>query len=225
MKRNILILLLGIILVSCAPKPNQPSIFDNPICQSPCWQNITPGVTTKNDALIILSELSFVQQPMVDPKYSAVGYDDIINFSLYQGEPNFIAGWMYILDDKVSMMGFENNLGTMQHLIELFGAPQSILVLRTDLFDQVTFVNPQSGILFYRKYVGSYSVETSELTPETAITGVAFFDPHEYERVLNSGILSAYKLSADETINNLRPWNGYGSIKEKYWPPATQPPQ
>lgn len=222
MKRNtFLLFLLGILLVGCESKIKQQDIFANPVCQPPCWENITPGITTKQEALTILSKVDDVDQPVVDPHHPNLGFDDEIQFSLHHGKDNYVQGWIYVLDDQVSIISFENNLVTMKHAIELFGAPQSILVINTGHFDQVTLSNSQKGIAFDYKLFGAQNLESSAIEPETEIGGVTFFDLNQYQKVLDSGILSAYTLTVDQTIKNLRLWNGYGSFKEKYWPPVT----
>jgi len=123
------------------------------------------------------------------------------------------------------MIELGSNLGTLQRAIELFGTPQSILVVHTQFFDQVTLLNSQRGIAFGYTLYGAQSVDSSSIGPGTEISGVTFFDPSQYQKVLKSGILCDCRLSAGQIIANLRPWTGYGSFKDKYWPPATEPPQ
>jgi hypothetical protein len=161
---------------------------------------------------------------VVDPNHPSIGFDDEIQFSFYHGKRDYIAGWIYVLDGRVSIISFENNLVTLKHAIELFGIPQSILVVHTGHFDQVTLLNAQKGIVVDYKLFGSQNLESSSIEPDTSISGVSFFDPNQYQKVLDSGFLSAYTLTANQTLNNLQPWDGYGSFKEKYWPPATQSP-
>jgi len=93
MKNISALILAGFLLVACQPKlPANPTFFDSPVCQPPCWENITPGVTTKKDALTILSEIDSVDQPVLDPNYPNTGFDDTIHFSAYGGKDNFVGG-------------------------------------------------------------------------------------------------------------------------------------
>lgn len=77
MKRINIALLLGLfayLSVSCEsvkiePKTATPensklwqlTWLDQPICKPPCWQHITPGVTTRNEALVILENMPEVE--------------------------------------------------------------------------------------------------------------------------------------------------------------------
>ena len=220
MKNILVFILIGFLLGGCQSLflTNQ-NVFDNHVCQSPCWMNITPGITTKEEALTILSKISFVDQPSVDMHRSVIGFDDEIQFSVYSDRT---AGWIYLSADRVSMIGFENNLSlTMQSATNLFGTPENMLVIRTSLFDGVTLLNAKKGVEFDYRLSEFQSLDTSNIQPNTKIYGVTFFDPNHYQQVLNSGILSSYALNSSDTTKNLKPWNGYGSFKDKYWPPAT----
>jgi len=106
MRKFLLIILLGFILVGCAIWTEQTNIFENPVCEPPCWKNITPGITTKAEALAILSNLHEIDQPVVDPSHSFPGFDDAINFTLYKDTNK--QGYLYTLNDQVSIIGFSN---------------------------------------------------------------------------------------------------------------------
>jgi len=211
--------LFGLISVRCLNLSKNQTIFENPVCQPPCWENITPGLTTKENALAILSTTEVVDQPVLDPNRPNIGFDDEIQFTVNYEKGGF-SGWVYILDDRVSMIGFQGKLVTMQNAIKLFGMPESILLVQTGHFDQVTLLNSQKGIAFGYKLFGASSLDSTGVESNIEVSDLAFFDPNQYERVLDSGNLSAYTLNPEETKRNLHPWKGYGSFKEKYWPPA-----
>ena len=77
-------------------------------------------------------------------------------------------------------------------------------------FDGVTLLNPNIGIAF--SY--SSSQQLSEIKPDDEISGVSFFDPKQYPKILASGIFSFHQLSVEETLERLRPWNGYGDLSQ-----------
>jgi hypothetical protein len=109
----------------------------------------------------------------------------------------------------------------LDHSIELFGEPQNILVMQSGEFDQVTLINSQKGISFGYQLFGNQSVASGEISPDVEIREIDFFDSNQYQQVLNSGVFSAYFLSGDQIKAGLHAWNGYGSFKDKYWPPAS----
>src|SRR5689334_23041210 len=102
---------------------------------------------------------------------------------------------------------------------------QNILVVHSSFFDMATLLNPQRGIDFIYSpdysILGAHNLDTAQIGPDSESNSVEFFDPNQYQQVLNSTYLSGGTLSGDEIKNNLRSWNGYGSFKDKYWPPAT----
>jgi hypothetical protein len=109
----------------------------------------------------------------------------------------------------------------VDHSIELFGKPQSILVVHTGNYDQVTLLEPTKGIATGYKHYGSQGLEASSIDPETEITEIAFFDTNQYQHILDAGLIAAGTLSGKDITNNLLPWLGYGRFKDKYWPPAS----
>ena len=207
MKKILILFLCGLFLVSCEPKP--PSIFTNLICEPPCWENITPGVTTKNDALTTLSKISAIDQP-IHHTQPVPGFDEEIGFTLYKDINKL--GSIDILKDRVSRIGFGyNRMGiTLQDAIRLFGMPESILIVHVGEIYSVTFVDPQKGIEFGYYFRNN----ATEILPKDGIMGIAFFDPKQYQLFLNTGFFSYGQMGGDETIKRMRPWKGYGSISQ-----------
>jgi hypothetical protein len=222
MKKTFLLLLLEIFLVGCGSRPKQQSVFENPVCETPCWDNIRPGVTTKEDALTILSKIDGINQSIVDHNEPVNEFDDWIDFRIHEGQPTYTSGGIYLLDNRVTLLHLGSEYGiNLQRALTLFGAPQYILLLHTGFFDLVTLINPQKGISYGYSLYGAQSLSSSSIEPNVEITSIDFFDPKQYQQILNCGFLSAGILSGEETKKNLHTWDGYGSIKEKYWPPAT----
>jgi hypothetical protein len=217
MKRFLILILAGLVLTGCELQPNRPNIFENPVCKPPCWQNITPGVTTKAEALEILSNSEVVEQRISDLHRPIGRFDNEIGFTMYKGD-NLFAGSILILNDRVSLIGFEYKLNiTLRRAMELFGAPQSILVVRAGEFDAITLLNPQAGMAFgYRFHMD----ESSKISPEDEIDYLVFFDPNQYELALDSGFFSYAEMSADIALKSMRPWEGYGSVEQYIAPLA-----
>ncbi|MGA7193318.1 MAG: hypothetical protein WBW94_06770 [Anaerolineales bacterium] len=209
MRKICLLILVGLFLAGCAPK--YPTLFEDPVCEPPCWQNITPGVTTKQDALTKLHDIYPADKQVIDHNSSGTGFDDYISFSPYNDFS--LLGEIEISNNRVSMIDFAiytKYTGIrLDHSIELFGIPQNILVMQYGEYDQVTLINAQKGTSFGYKLFGNESVTSAEIGPNTEIREISFFDPSQYQRVMDS-----------EEFNSLQPWNGYGSFKDKYLPTA-----
>ena len=221
MNKKFIIFLIGLVVAGCGTSMEHPNIFKNLVCKPPCWENITPGITTKKDALIRLSKIDTVDQPVIELNQSDLaGFDDEVQFTLYK-DNNSSAGWVYFLDNRASLIAFQANLDiTLEQAIELFGVPQSILAFHSNLM-WVTFVDPQKGIAFGYSSAGHPDWVYSEIRPEVEISEVMFFDPKQYQQILDSGFLSYYLLSSEEIKNKLHSWAGYGNLDEKY--PPRQP--
>jgi len=203
---------VGLLLAGCGMPTKHPNLFGDLVCEPPCWEYIVPGATTKEDALVALSGVDAVDQPISDLENTARGFDSELRFSLY-GQDN-LSGSIFITDGRVSLIEFGTELDiSLEEAIELFGAPQSILAFHSNLY-WVTLVNPQTGIAFGYSSVGHPNWVYSEIRPEVGINVVMFFDPKQYEQILDSGFLSYYLLSSEETKSKLRPWNGYGDLSQ-----------
>jgi hypothetical protein len=127
----------------------------------------------------------------------------------------------------------KENLLTLQHAIEIFGNPQSVVVTRAGEYTGVSFVTPQAGILFSYTSWGQgrqpelvlvwkpklellYKEDWSfyEIRPEAKINSVFFFAPKEYQMILDHEFLSFFEMNAEETAKMLYPWRGYGSLNQ-----------
>jgi hypothetical protein len=213
MNKKFFLLLIGLVLTGCGTLGERPSIFENPNCKPPCWENITPGITTKDEALATLSKIDIVKQPIFDLRDTARGFSSELRFSLYD-EKSSLSGSVLMMDDLVVLIDFGTKLDlTLEEAIERFGAPQSILAFHSNLM-WVTLVDPQKGIAFGYSSAGQPDWVYSEIRPEVEIGEVMFFDPEHYQQILDSGILSYYLLSSEETKSRLRPWNGYGNLSK-----------
>ena len=213
MNKKFILLLIGLVLAGCGTSGKRPSIFENPICEPPCWENITPGITTKDEALAALSKVNAVKQPIFDLRDTAKGFSTELRFSLYDDKSG-LRGSVFMMDDVVSLIDFGTKLDlTLEQAIERFGTPQSILAFHSNLM-WITFVDPQKGIAFGYSSAGHPDWVYSEIRPEVEISEVMFFDPKQYQQILDSGFLSYYLLNSEETKSKLRPWNGYGDLSK-----------
>jgi hypothetical protein len=209
-RKSALIGSIGLFLAGCQMSSEHPNIFEDPTCQAPCWQNITPGITTKSEATEILNNYPGTSQLVVISNTHDTGFDDIFNFDL-----NYSLGSLYILDDKVFMLDFEytQNL-TLQKAIVLFGTPEKILVTHDGEYTDVSLFAPRIGIAFgYRKFQGI----VSEISAKDEIDHVLFFDPIQYQRLLSTRFISYYEMTLGQVLENMQPWAGYGSA-DRYVP-------
>lgn len=191
-------------------------LLDNLICQVPCWQNIYPGETTFAQAVEILANITFIQNPGSPPSpayineqygYSAWSFTDDIRergIGVYEigktvGLLEFDIRWNFRIDE---MMTF-------------YGEPESIFVISgmdDSRWLDVFWIYPSKGVIlelfdFWWKPEGNMA----RITPDMKVYEVFYFDPEAYESLLERRILLS---SYDSKVikNNILPWKGYGLV-------------
>jgi hypothetical protein len=216
-------------LAGCGPNPVP--ILSNPTCQPPCWKNIRPGETTKEEAVSLLKEL-----PEVDSTTIALNgkpwniFEDIIYFGFKDSE---VHGRVYISNDKavfieISRVGDLELDTTFGEAVNMLGEPEYIINIPISgglpLAPKTNFIiiaiQPERGFGFDydTRYLPGY--QKAELLPENKLRGITFFDPAFFDQLLEAGFFSPGHLHSNETRKYMIPWEGYGALEEKY-PPAS----
>jgi hypothetical protein len=173
MKKLLFLILMGLFLAGCEAPLQYPNLFKNPVCKPPCWENITPGVTTKANALATLSKIDAVDQPIIDTNQPFLQFDDEIDFHIFKDLSS--QGFMDILKDRVSMIGFGPKLDIrLLDAIRLFGPPQSVLVVHAGEIYAVTLINPHGGFV----YGYNFNDRATEIKPGDEISVVDFLIPN-----------------------------------------------
>jgi hypothetical protein len=191
-------------------------------CVLPCWNGVIVGSTTKPELTKTLRELPVIDQDntIIDGEsWKFFSGRSFFNFRYFE-----IHGVAYYLGDKIDKITFSGNLSTsFGDMEELVGAPEfiiSIPLLRPTTHNVVTAIYPSKGIAF------NYNTSTlpkrlqNEISPKIPLENISFFNPEIYDEMINSGLFGQGFLSGEETLENLRPWVGYGSLNELY-PPAS----
>ena len=209
------------LLFGCQAQSKYSIIQEQPICSPPCWDNITPGITTKTDALSVLTANNAIQQPIIDRQSSIPArFESVLMFSVSDDKKQ--GGTLYIQDGKVTVIEFDlRGELSLEHAMEIFGEPESVLVYRGGEYIGVSFFVPQKGIAYsytswaqkrWPAWAESPDWLFREIKPEAQVNFVAFFVPNQTGPILDSGILSFGEFDLNTTVQSLYPWNGYGSI-------------
>lgn len=220
---SLLICLVLILLVistsACKPETylsSEISILDNPVCSPPCWQNIVPGETNRNDLLAALAGIdNFDQSSLVQRDYpNNKAYNQVVYGKLYL-EPNavtFVSA--YLSNETVVVLNFTGlwNL-TLEEVIEEFGEPEGVFFYHSNDFNVVSFLIPSKGVAF-RFAIPRGSVDS--IVPEMEIKDIDYFSPDYYFEILEMGWFSEGKWDYQESIAKMKPWRGYGDIENLY---------
>jgi len=230
MKRYFIFLTL-FVSAGCQLFTPKPSLLDDLACPPPCWQNIVPGISTKQDALSTLAQLAFIDQKsiyaydpkLVPPKGTPIQvYDEIIDSNIASDGQFYSFLSIYLLKDKVSVISFQLRIYdiTLSEAITKLGEPESIVIspYRENLV--FGFVSPSVGVAFVYSTLGQSKKALSEVYPDARLESIYFFDPETYAQFLESRFLTFNQRDSDGTRAHLVPWKGYGAIKELYPPKA-----
>lgn len=222
MKRQVVLLIL-LFVVACSQTPaTTDSILDISSCDLPCWNNITPGYTTGQDAVDILSGLSVIDRSSIlvrDVPWN--GFDSRIFYEInrpYRSWGKDSHSEILILNDLVVMMDLCGDLHiTIDEIIEKTGNPKHVITLGIIHGSTIVMlVNPKIGISYWYDMKDVSEEIRSQISPESEISCISLFDPKLYEMMLDASLFSMGHLDANETLKVAYPWDGYGDVLEKY---------
>ena len=187
--RKILVpaLLLSIV-AGCEVWPLGETPFQEPTCPPPCWRGITPGKTSRSEALSLVSAMGDVHSPPVELEpASPLQFEDELGFTLFKSDgPHLL---IYSSGDTVQLIGFQLPLLIYPagQAIRDLGSPQSILVLAAGEFEVVTLLNAETGIAMGYSYNGPIPLQRTQISVWTSITDVVLFNPDVLDKVIDFG--------------------------------------
>jgi hypothetical protein len=190
----------------------------NASCSWPCWQGITPGVTTSDDALQLLQTSPVVSKFTIQSKEYSSGIGTASWFwevgnDHYTGTMDWRDGIVLeIMLDADPYPKF-----TIRELIDKFGPPEKNFV------EDCTFIpdapTQWCASLFFAKkgfqveleWDGSENADYVEFSPYDPVGSVYLFEPSTVEDRLLYWRLGYFQ------ITDLRDWKGYGNLLELYY--------
>jgi hypothetical protein len=214
--RVILLPLLSVLISGCIRTSPQNTALSISTCQIPCWNELEPGITSKEEFLEIINNNMYVyDKPVsIDKRFSGE-FGEIANFSIKLekfGEPTRVEILFY--QGKIALIFIIGNIGlTVEDVITEYGTPEFIYIDKPTIESPKVNVNilyPSKGLIFAYQEKNVYS----EINPDDEIIDLATFCPDQYKELVKNSILFS------STSKNLEdwffPWTGYGSIINKY---------
>lgn len=193
----VIILLLAVLMASCACQQCQEPIFLYPTpCAPPCWQNITPGKTRKDEALQALRASSWVYPDSIKVKeyeddYSVIswhGYSCVLTGGTIEIPGGEIVEEIYV--GFSSCWGFHREQGVfvaIDDLIDLYGPP-FVQVIATRArenwrsFDILLYY-PHLGFVVQGRFEGTQGLD-SPIPREIEVKALEYVPPEKfYEKV------------------------------------------
>lgn len=196
--------LLVLLTAACLPEPvilsenylKDTSLITGDPCESPCWQNITPGETSWRDALTIIEDnANFTRIETAEDENSAaraVGWHD--------GDSDLLCCRMYTPDGSVVdaiLLQFAPQM-TLSQVLEAVGEP-TYLIGESVAADQalMSLVYPDVPMVVYVFVAGA---EQGALSPSSEIVGAMY--------------MSAGNMQIALQDVGLYLWQGYGTFAE-----------
>lgn len=200
---------LILILAACQGKVGLPQIVNSSTCGPPCWMDIIPGVTSKDEALSDLQSMTELVD--VESIYTRT-YASAPQIGWQFNDTNLV-GWIDIKNDKVSMISIGDPIPNrsrfgmrVDQLIKKYGSPTDIYysVGGGDVaVINVSLINRDTGIWW--RYSQPYK-EQLIIPPDQFIPWIVFFDPHDFkEIIIDKHGVNDYELHHYE-------WSGYTEI-------------
>ena len=160
MKNKILIhiCLLAMILVTSSCTLQQTAkdpltILEMKTCEPPCWQGITPGITTKEEARTLIHNINFFPErpDLLIPEFTDIYWVNTGSFNFR--EPNI---WVEIRTDEQDIVDYivfnfaNNNRPKLEDCTDLLGEPQFIglSIGRGDAYFRI--ISPYTELLYSR---------------------------------------------------------------------------
>jgi len=178
-------------------------------CLLPCWQGITPGITTSNDALQILQKSTLIAKKSVT---SSNPQDDFGGATWkWRTEDSQLDARLWWRDGAIREVILPTSDISIDEIIKKFGIPEKIHVIPIGTPEDwewgVTLYYPANG--FQVQINGLFGLGAF-LKPSDKVTFITLFEPSTIkERITFEGFDFA-------GLNPFLDWKGYGSISELY---------
>lgn len=209
----IVIGLISLCLVGCRKAPVDRSLLTDTPCAAPCWQGITPGVTSRSQAIAVLRDSPYIRQDTL----REAGNEELGGITWHwsaQGrrlQPSI--SWRNGVVREITL-GLTYDL-TVEEIVNKFGLPEALSVTPGGTPEHwywiVNLYYPQRGLQF-KAYTREYS---TLFEPSTEVGGALLFVPVSLEERIADVFDDPAIVS--QAASTIRPWQGYGDLFEIYY--------
>jgi hypothetical protein len=212
------LLVLVFCITACKPSSSKTSSITNNVCSPPCWQNITPGETTREDAIKLLTNLSDIKKSSIEST-STVEPNDSIKW-IWNSKADDYSGRIFFQGDVTALIAVTPKEKKLQFkdIIYGFGEPERVLAFRTkgeQAIITIYVLYPSKGYGFMDYYISdSRNTErTVEVKPEEEVKYVWLGEVKTFYQNLTNGKID--RLPNNIVNENTQIWNGY--VQYKYF--------
>lgn len=209
----VVMVLSALCLVGCRKAPVDRSLLTDVPCAAPCWQGITPGVTSRSQAMAVLQESPYILQDTL----REAGTEERGGVTWEWRTPGRrlqpSISWRNGIVQEITL-GLTYDL-TVEEILNKYGPPEALSAglggIPEHWYWIIDLYYPQRGLQF-KAYTREYS---ALFEPSTEVGGVLLFVPMSLEErvtaVFNDPAI------ASQVIDTIRPWQGYGDLFEIYY--------
>lgn len=214
---NLLLVLLVIYAEGCSIYSPRQSILEISTCELPCWLGIKVGATNLDQLKEILSSHPQINQSSISYIENWYQFEEGVRFTFFEknNKENAVETTVLLNKGTVTFIKIYGSLGiNVQQVIDIIGNPDTVQAAYEHGGDvEVNLIFSNAGL----HTVSRVPNEHEEINSDSQLTLLDIFEPNQYQEVLESGFLLNSPYNLEE--KNYFPWDGFGIIEEKYWPP------
>ena len=199
-------LLICLFITACSAQPS--SVVRGETCERPCWHNITPGRSSKEEVLAIMPTIPEVDSESIK-NYESNSYDYIQwNFKPKTGDRFGRIDFTNNIVSLIEIYPIKNSL-QIQDAIQRLGVPEKVLALyqlTEVVWSNVFLISPTNGYVLLIINPNTKDV----VKPDDRVSGVFYLDPESFDSALIANRFIG--IHCKELLNDMKPWNGYGKV-------------
>jgi hypothetical protein len=189
------------------------TILEDTGCSPPCWNQITPGETTKQEVLNILPTLAEVETGSVeDAETLTGGFYNHVSWSFIEHTGDY-SGQIFFQDEIVSTIAIYNKKGslTFDDAVNLLGEPEYVIVFSQPTQKLAIYViNPSKG---YALFISKGYVDPGDeayIRSRNSVKAVHYIDPQLFNNLLISRPIF---IPGSLILEHMQPWRGFGEYE------------
>jgi hypothetical protein len=193
------------------------SLLADAPCAAPCWQNITPGVTTEQEARSLLKGSPYVRKDSLDYHIAEWKVGGEYDWFSWHSRSMKYYNRLYIREGKVVLVQIHPDYTlTLGQVVDKFGPPERVYATLAGggaaLTVQVDY--PAQGL----RFTGQWPVSdrsrvaggTALITEDLRIVDVYYFVPGSLEDLLRASVGTPWEV--EEYLNRSQEWKGFGRV-------------
>ena len=206
--------------VGCGePPPVDTSLLTGEPCEPPCWEGLTPGVSTEEDVAEFMESTRLVDTRTVSRVGMTRGGEVVgVSIRWHSTAGRGAAGNRFAIEGGVlqDITIYPDYDLTLERLIERYGPPQKYVSHLSGYERQwvdVTLYYPTHGFTVYLML----RPDDASLKPESKVDSVWYFRAAPLERFVELECEAGYLGGTPEkSLEFLRDWQGYGPVPLHY---------